>query len=158
MDVKNGLNAVRELGRKEKLVLVAAVGLFIILLLLPGSETDKGELEDTEETGIVADTTSSGDETFLYLQEYTDYLENRLISVLSDVDSVGEMEVMITLKASEEQIEEKDVSTKTIMPEIEGVVISCTGGDSAVVVEEITEAVQALFSVESHKIKVLKKG
>ena len=30
------------------------------------------------------------------------------------------------------------------------------GGDQPVVVQEITEAVEALFSVESHKIKVVK--
>ncbi len=163
MNVKNGLDAVKKLGMKEKMVLLAAAGLFILLLILPDSSSKNTGVQEKEEvTEGMSDSSEtssySGDETFLYLQEYTDYLENRLIAVLSDVDSVGEMEVMITLKASEEQIEEKDASTKTIMPEIEGVVISCTGGGSAVVVEEITEAVQALFSVESHKIKVLKKG
>ncbi|MFR7444694.1 MAG: hypothetical protein ACLUUO_16185 [Sellimonas intestinalis] len=39
---------------------------------------------------------------------------------------------------------------------MEGVVVLCEGGDQPVVVQEITEAVEALFSVESHKIKVVK--
>lgn len=46
---------------------------------------------------------------------------------------------------------------KEVMPEIEGVVIICDGGDKASVKSEITEAVQALFGIEAHKIKVLKR-
>ena len=30
------------------------------------------------------------------------------------------------------------------------------GGDNAIVIENITEAVQALFGVDTHKIKVMK--
>jgi len=41
-------------------------------------------------------------------------------------------------------------------PEIEGVVIAAQGGDRPVVVQSITEAVQALLQIEAHKIKVLK--
>lgn len=155
METIKKMNGLRSLNRREKMVLLAAAGIFILLIILPSGSGDESKEEQTIETEAES---TSGDETFFYLQEYTDYLENRLITVLSDVDSVGEMEVMITLKSSEERVAEKNESEKTIMPEIEGVVISCTGGDSAVVVEEITEAVQALFSVESHKIKVLKKG
>ena len=43
--------------------------------------------------------------------------------------------------------------TKEISPEVEGVVVIADGGDNAVVVRNITEAVQALFGVEAHKIK-----
>ena len=42
-------------------------------------------------------------------------------------------------------------------PEIEGVVVIADGGDNAVVVQDITEAVQALFGVEAHKIKIMKR-
>ena len=45
---------------------------------------------------------------------------------------------------------------KELVPTVEGVVVLCEGGDQPVVVQEITEAVEALFSVESHKIKVVK--
>mgnify|MGYP001624070252 CR=1 FL=1 len=48
--------------------------------------------------------------------------------------------------------------TKEISPEVEGVVVIADGGDNAVVVRNITEAVQALFGVEAHKIKIMKRA
>lgn len=47
------------------------------------------------------------------------------------------------------------VSTE-LCPEIEGVAVIAEGGGDAVVRQEITEAVQALFDVEAHKIKIMK--
>lgn len=45
---------------------------------------------------------------------------------------------------------------KEIRPRIAGVVVSAQGGGNPKVQAEITEAVEALFDVPSHKIKVLK--
>ena len=42
-------------------------------------------------------------------------------------------------------------------PEIEGVLIVCQGGNSADVEVHIKEAVEALFSVDAHKIVVCKR-
>lgn len=47
--------------------------------------------------------------------------------------------------------------SKELTPEIEGVVVIAQGGDNAVVIQNITEAVQALFGVEAHKIKIMKR-
>lgn len=44
-----------------------------------------------------------------------------------------------------------------LTPEIEGVLIIAEGGDNAVVIRNITEAIQALFGVEAHKIKIMKR-
>lgn len=41
-------------------------------------------------------------------------------------------------------------------PQIQGVIIVAEGGDNSQVVQNITEAVMALFGVEAHKIKVMK--
>lgn len=41
-------------------------------------------------------------------------------------------------------------------PEIRGVLVVAEGGDDPVVVQQIQEAVMALFRVEAHKIKVMK--
>lgn len=46
---------------------------------------------------------------------------------------------------------------KELRPEIAGVVISAEGGGSAVVKAEISEAMEALFGLPAHKIKVLKR-
>ncbi len=48
--------------------------------------------------------------------------------------------------------------TKELSPEVEGVVVIADGGDNAVVAQDITEAVQALFGVEAHKIKIMKRA
>ena len=48
--------------------------------------------------------------------------------------------------------------SKELSPEVEGVVVIAEGGDDAVVVKNITEAVQALFGVEAHKIKIMKRA
>lgn len=45
---------------------------------------------------------------------------------------------------------------KSIEPRIEGVVVIAQGGGNAQVNRDITEAVQALFNIEAHKVKVLK--
>lgn len=47
---------------------------------------------------------------------------------------------------------------KEMSPEIEGVLVIAEGGADAVVIENITEAVQALFGVDTHKIKVMKRN
>lgn len=47
--------------------------------------------------------------------------------------------------------------SKEISPKVEGVLVIAEGGDNAVVVKNITESVQALFGIESHKIRIVKK-
>ena len=47
--------------------------------------------------------------------------------------------------------------SKTLEPEIEGVLVSCTGASDPNVAMQITEAVQALFDVPAHKIVVLEQ-
>ena len=47
-------------------------------------------------------------------------------------------------------------SIKTIFPKIEGVVVLAQGVGTGTISKDILEAVQALFGVEAHKIKVLK--
>lgn len=68
-------------------------------------------------------------------------LEKRLENVLGEMSGVGKVSVMITYQEDEK---------------VEGVAIVAEGGDNAVVVRNITDIVQALFSVDSHKIKVIK--
>ena len=48
--------------------------------------------------------------------------------------------------------------SKELAPEVEGVVVIAGGGGDPVVQQNITEAVQALFGVEAHKIKIMKRA
>ena len=48
--------------------------------------------------------------------------------------------------------------SKERTPRVEGVVVVAGGGDNAVVIQNITEAVQALFGIDTHKIRIMKKS
>lgn len=52
---------------------------------------------------------------------------------------------------------QKPYVSKEITPQVEGVVVLAQGGDNSVVVQNITEAVQALFGIDTHKIRIMKK-
>ena len=45
---------------------------------------------------------------------------------------------------------------KTLMPRVEGVLVAAQGAGTGEVSRNITEAVQALFDIEAHKIKVIR--
>lgn len=47
--------------------------------------------------------------------------------------------------------------SKEVTPRVEGVVVVAQGGDDAVAVQNITESVQALFGIDTHKIRIVKK-
>ena len=48
--------------------------------------------------------------------------------------------------------------SKKIAPKVDGIIVVAEGGDNAMVVKNITESVQALFGIPSHKIRIVKKG
>lgn len=52
--------------------------------------------------------------------------------------------------------EQSPYISKELSPRVEGVVVIAEGGDDAVVVKNITEAVQALFGIDTHKIRIVK--
>ena len=68
-------------------------------------------------------------------------LEKRLTNVLEKMEGVGKVQVMVTYQKDDN---------------VEGVVVVAEGGNNAVVIRNVTEVVQALFHVDSHKIKVIK--
>lgn len=74
---------------------------------------------------------------------YSTETEKRLETILSEMNGVGEVHVMVTFQ-------DDDV--------VEGVAVIADGGEDPVVVQNIIEVVQALFHVESHKIKVIKSN
>lgn len=77
------------------------------------------------------------------VEETSTEIEKRLKKLLENMQDVGDVEVMITY-------EDREI--------VEGVVVLADGADNAVVVRNITEVVQALFDVDSHKIKVIERN
>lgn len=70
-------------------------------------------------------------------------VESRLENILSKMQGIGDVQVMITYQEDNQ---------------VEGVVVAAEGGGNSVIVRKITEVVQALFDVDSHKIKVIESN
>lgn len=48
--------------------------------------------------------------------------------------------------------------SKELSPRVEGVLVIAEGGEDATVKQNITEVVQALFGIDTHKIRIMKKS
>ncbi len=111
--------------RKDQLVVMILCGILLCVIALPiknkdsASSGSKSGISDrnavtmeksaqaAEEPDIVWQ--AAGSEAFSYIS----YWENRLKKSLSRIEGAGEVEVLITLKESEERILEKDIPEQT---------------------------------------------
>ncbi|MDW2797160.1 stage III sporulation protein AG [Clostridium boliviensis] len=193
---------------KDKWLILLAVGMIILILTFPSGPGIAKKVEKTAQKENKQQTTlqqgivtqpADGDAAVSVSEQrtYEQELEARVKKILKTVDGVGQVEVMIVLKSSEEKVlrvdkdnsssstEENDTSggtrkitsaelkestiltgqgentapivEKEIRPEIEGIIISAQGGGSPTVKAEISSAMEALFNLPPHKIKVLKR-
>ena len=163
--------------KKDKWLIILLVGLLLVVIAMPVSDIKSDQTQDEQQ---VQKAENASEDT------YTDALETRLENALAKVEGVGNVKVMITLASSSEKDQEmtsevqegesggKNTSSsetavyangngeetpyvkQELSPRIEGVLVIADGGDNAIVIENITEAVQALFGVDTHKIKVMK--
>ncbi len=83
-------------------------------------------------------------------------------SVIRETDSQGGIRDNTSLREDRQTVLTGGSGTSQpyvvgkIMPQVEGVVVACEGGDRPTVQAEISAAVQALFDLAPHKIKVCK--
>ncbi len=149
---------------KERLIFIFCSGLLLFLLAWPadgGSQKTSAGSTGEDWTMLEGIGTTSGvqagvltgsvDETGLTAYELQ--LESRVRSLLQGVEGVGEVDVMVMLKPQEQTTMFEEDDSETVL----GVIISADGGGSAVVKTEISEAMEALFGLPPHKIKVLKR-
>lgn len=151
--------------KNDKLLLILAGIALLIILMLPTSNKAPQDTVDTQ-------TTVYDYNNYTWYQEY---LEQRLTEVLINTCNIGNAKVMITLKNTPEKILEMEGSpddksavrvedsykktpyiTMEKLPEVAGVVVVAQNGDQPEIISEITQAVEALLSVPTHRIKVLK--
>ena len=155
---------------KTHLMIGALFGVLLLVMVIPTTENKK-EKEEIK----------SGQVTQEYTQaEYQKRLEEQLVGILQQMDGVGKVQVMITLKDEGTVLVEKDKSgtkengineetvyskidsdqvpfvSRQITPKVEGVLVVAQGAGNVVVVKNISEVLEALFSIEVHKIKVVK--
>lgn len=83
-------------------------------------------------------------------------------STTTEMDSGGgsrtvtENEISNTTVYVEKDGENYPYLQKEMTPKIEGIVVVAEGGDKPVVVSDISDVARSLFSVEAHKVKVVK--
>lgn len=178
MELKKGtLQSLLKLNR-EKLIFIFCSGLLLFILSLPsdsdslvtGSEAagqmigmtavtgqTAGATGLTGMTGAWSDTSDAGASDSLAVaatdNTYEEEIELRVRNILSGVEGVGEVDVMVALKPAEQNSMFQEEDTQEVL----GIIISADGGGSAVVKAEISEAMEALFGLPTHKIKVLKR-
>ena len=78
-------------------------------------------------------------------------LEEKLENLLGNVEGVGQVQVVL-------MTEEKEIQGfyDSGIQQVTGVLVCAQGGGDPVVVQNIQEAVMALFQVDAHKIKIMK--
>lgn len=166
MDVKQWAQKLPELVKKYRYaILVLAIGL--LLLALPGKTAS--EEKPVTETVVSSETVDMAKE---------------LQSILSKIQGVGNVEVLLTVKAGETTLyqSDEDVSTsedsstirretviitgsdrqqqalvtQILPPEYQGAVIVCQGADDVSVCLAVVEAVSKATGLGTDKITVLK--
>ena len=80
----------------------------------------------------------------------------------NEQDSQGGNRIVYDVNMGESTVISRDGSreepyvVKTISPDVEGVVVMAQGAGDAKIRKNLTEAVQVLFGLEAHKVKVMK--
>ena len=165
--------------KKVGILFLIGVLLIIISIPLPSKKTSNMNMEE-QANHLSSNQTETPTNDYTAMEvNYKHTLETQLQDLLVNMQGAGKVQVMITLQATSQKVLEKDVSTsegeieqatvysesdygkipyvnKELYPKVEGVVVIAEGGDHPVVIKNITEAIQALFEVDTHKIKIMK--
>lgn len=142
------LKEFKELFKSEKSVKIILISGAAIIILIALS-------------GLSGSTnTSEASELFNYKRqyEYEAALEERLAKILSEIEGIGNINIMITLDSSEENQFQKSGSTPTRIttPEIRGVIVVCDGGDNILIREKVISSVSGAFGISSTRVSVIK--
>ncbi len=168
----------------EKWILLVLAGILLILAAIPAKKTtsDKEDMTQTlaEQEGdyaleleqklkrILEQMDGVGTaEVMITLKSSEEKVIDKNVeeseNSLTEQDKEGGSRISKEIQRKEDTVLIGDSSggepyiIKEINPIVEGVVVLADGADSPSVVTEINEAVQALFDISPHKIKVLKR-
>ena len=94
-----------KLPKKNHLLILFLVGLLLFVAVFPFPASDQSGADTVESTSA-----ASVNEGSTTLGEYESYLEEKTADILKQVDGVGDVTVMITLKSGGQKIIEKDQS------------------------------------------------
>lgn len=117
------------------------MGLLLAVAALPASHEKERKKPELFESSAEA---SSGTEKTI--------LEAKLEGLLAGVEGVGRVQVLL-MTGQEKETQGFYTSGET---EVTGVLIAAEGAGDPVTVQNIQQAVMALFQIEAHKIKIMK--
>lgn len=91
-------------------------------------------------------------------EEYCAKLEENLLSVVTQIEGVGNAKIFLTMDNDGENVylNNSDTKTQSITPLVRGVVIVCDGGDDPVVVSRVMSAVTKSLDISTNKVCVTK--
>lgn len=166
MNLPRSREALEQLWKKYRLVLLIVLAGLLLMLLPGGSGQETEEVRQERETFSLEET------------------ERRMEEILSRIEGTGKLQLMLTLKSGsqlylaedtdesaggeEVQVQRETVTlhrgsgyedvvvTRQIYPMYQGALVVCQGADKAAVRLAVTEAVAALTGLSSDKITVVK--
>lgn len=180
--ISKGKNFIQRIG-VDKLFIVLLTGILLVIISIPTKPSKKSN-EQTVTKYDTTDYAGYERYLEEKLEKNLGKIKNLgEVSVIVKVKNDGELVVKSNVSRNEKNVDETDSSggvrksreitnneevvmeerdsgtypyvTSKIYPSVEGVVIIAKGGGDAKVKAEVIEAVEALLSVPSHKIKVL---
>lgn len=158
--------------KKDQLLILVLLGLLLAVIAVP--------VEKKQEEAEVQEEMMTPGEKEVPDTDYGSRTEQKLRELLEQVEGVGKVQVMLTFSDNGEKQVEKDRSSsaedmreETVYeersssdrtpyvvsetnPKVEGVLVIAEGGGNSRIRQEILEAVQALFGIDAHKIKIMK--
>ena len=151
--------------KKDKWLIILLVGLLLVVIAMPASDIKSDQTQDEQQMqkveNALAKVKGVGNVkvmiTLASSSEKVVEKDQEMTSEVQEGESGGK-----NTSSSETAVyangngEETPYVKQELSPRIEGVLVIADGGDNAIVIENITEAVQALFGVDTHKIKVMK--
>ena len=117
----------------SKYIVFVLVGLLILVMCIPTKTSESKLVQEKDDDSNVE-------------------LETRLENLLAAMEGVGKVTVMITTEGERETV----FGTQNPATKVCGVVVVAEGAGSATVNTRITEAVKALFSIDVHKISIVR--
>lgn len=161
MELKKVFAKIKSVKNIELYVALALAALVCLVVFATSSKADNSTQETSD------------------FDEYIKTTENKISSVLAGIDGCDSVRVAITYSSAEEKVyayetetkqnadgtttETKQIVTvsgepvivKTLPPQIEGVVVVCSGADDPTIRVKIKQVVVTLLNVDIDKVQVL---
>lgn len=184
IDWKSKINGMAP--KKQQLLIILLAGILLVVIALPAKEKGEGGDEAVADSTDESVGTAGYEEEMerklsRMLENVSGVGKNKVMITLK---STSEKIIEKDKESTSQSVEEEDSAggtrktkdnsfgettiykgtnenqtpyiKKEMTPEIEGVIVIAEGGGDPTTIKNITEAVQALFNVDTHKIKIMK--